>query len=92
MLVLCLCVLCVCVCVAFLFVVVARGSVWGFYSIPFHDPNPQVELVADSLEGMERLLEALGKSKSKSKRDDVQLRDNLAEVRYVYISMYVYIL
>lgn len=40
----------------------------------------QVELVADSLEGMERLLAALGKSKSKSKRDDVKLHASLAEV------------
>lgn len=41
----------------------------------------QVELVADSLEGMEELVKALGKSKSKSKRDDVKLHANLAEVR-----------
>lgn len=41
----------------------------------------QVELVADSLEGMERLLGALEKSKSKSKRDDVKLYASLAEVK-----------
>ncbi|CAN0469867.1 unnamed protein product, partial [Ectocarpus sp. 12 AP-2014] len=39
----------------------------------------ELELVADSLEGMERLLAALGKSKSKSKRDDAALHTNLAQ-------------
>ncbi|CAM9360537.1 unnamed protein product [Scytosiphon promiscuus] len=38
----------------------------------------EMELVADSLEGMERLLAALSKSKSKSKEDDVVLHENLA--------------
>lgn len=41
----------------------------------------KVELVADSLEGMESLVAALAKSKSKSKRGDVKLRATLAEVR-----------
>ncbi|CAN0141244.1 unnamed protein product, partial [Ectocarpus sp. 8 AP-2014] len=40
----------------------------------------ELELVADSLEGMEHLLAALGKSKSKSKRDDAALHTILAQV------------
>lgn len=39
-----------------------------------------MELVADSLEGMESLVAALAKSRSKSKRDDVKLHATLAEV------------
>ena len=42
---------------------------------------PQVELVADSLDGMEKLVAALAKSTAtKGKRDDIKLRVNLAEV------------
>lgn len=37
--------------------------------------------MADSLEGMEKLLDALGKSKSKTKKDDFKLLVSLAEVR-----------
>lgn len=40
----------------------------------------KVELVADSLEGMESLVAALAKSRSKSKRDDVKLHATLSEV------------
>lgn len=39
--------------------------------------------MADSLEGMEKLVEALGKSKSKSKKDDAKLHEILAEVSVV---------
>lgn len=41
----------------------------------------QVELVADSLESMEKLMAALDKSKSKSKKDDCKLKAVLEEVR-----------
>lgn len=61
-------------CFLWRFLVLAAAS-FCWVSVPL-----QVELVADSLEGMERLLEALGKSKSKSKRDDAKLHASLAEV------------
>lgn len=40
----------------------------------------QVEIVADSMESIEKLVEALGKSKSR-KRDDRNLHANLSEVK-----------
>ena len=43
--------------------------------------SSQVELVAESIEGMEKLRDALGKSRAKSKRDDAKLHVNLAEVK-----------
>lgn len=39
-----------------------------------------MEIVADSMESIEKLVEALGKSKSR-KRDDKNLRANLFEVK-----------
>lgn len=71
-----------------------RRSVFFLYSfalslfLPVGFAHVQMELVADSLEGMERLLTALSKSKSKSKKDDAILHENLTVVRNLFCSVF----